>query len=99
MITSVVNGDFEVYALVAAEDTAHLGFADTCVDSGDIFLRDRSADGLVLKDVSRTRLEGFHIDLAVTILTFTAGLTNVLAFDVDLFADSLAVRNPAAYLR
>ena len=64
---------------------------DTGVDSGDILLGDGAAHHGVDKLIALTGLVGFHVDLHMTVLTLTAGLTGVLGILIHRLADRLLV--------
>ena len=95
VIRTVDQLNLEVYNFVSADDTALSSLADTGFYAADVFLRNYTADNSVLKFDTCARLVGSKLNLAVTILTFTTGLTNELAFGRSCLCDSLT----EAYLR
>src|SRR5690606_11568356 len=94
MVRTIDEGNLEINHWEASEYTGLHGANNTLFNSGNIFLRNGTTDDLVdeLKAVSR-----FHrLDLegTVTELTFTTGLTNVLALNlVDAAVKGFAVCN------
>ncbi len=93
MIAAVVDLNFEVYHFVARKEAVSCRAADTLIDCGDIFLGDRAADRKVFEHVARAGFAGNHMELAVTVLTFTARLTLVHTFAIDCLTDGFAVSN------
>ena len=64
---------------------------DTCVNSWDVFLRNRTADNAVDELVALTGLVRGNSDLNVTVLTFTTGLTSVFHINISRFSDGFFV--------
>src|SRR5699024_1285871 len=75
---------------VTGEHAGLHGALDALVDSGDIFLGDRAANDAVDELVTLAGV-GFQLDLDMTVLALTAGLTGVLGFLVGGLADGLTI--------
>src|SRR5690606_37806409 len=85
------NDDFNVHHRITSLNTVIEGFADTFFDRGNEFARNSTADHFVFENETTTRRQGFHFQPNVTVLTTTAGLLDVLAFDFDLLAERFFV--------
>ena len=91
MIRTIPQGDLHVNDGITSQNTGLHSTLDTVVDSRDVFLRDSAANDGVDKLVTLTRLIGLDLDLNVTILALTTGLTSVLGLLIGLLADGLTV--------
>ena len=83
MITSVVDDDLEVHHFVTRQKSVFRGFLNTFVDGGDIFLGNGTAHRFVHEFVARAGFLGFETQFTMTVLAFTARLTDVFAFRLD----------------
>ena len=93
VVASVVNLYFEVNHFVPCKE-AVLGRAlNALVDSGDVFLGNRTADCKVFEHIARAGFAGNEMDLAVTVLAFTARLPLVKALCINCLLEGLAVGN------
>ena len=93
MIGAVEQGDLHVHNGVAGQNTGLHSALDTGVNRRDIFLGDGTAHHGVDELVALAGLVGLHMDLNVTVLALTAGLTGVLGFLIHRLADGLLVGN------
>ena len=91
MVRSVVERHLHVHDVVAGEHARLHRALDTRVDRRNEFLRNDAAGDGVDELVTLAGLVGFDLDLDVTVLTFTAGLTRVLGLLIDGFPDGLLV--------
>jgi hypothetical protein len=78
---------------ISGENSAFHRFLDSLFDRFHEFLRNRSANGVVLKLEALTRLLRNETDLDVSVLTASTRLTDVFAFSFGGLADGLAIRN------
>ena len=86
MIRAVVQRDLDVDDRVTGENAGEHGALDTGIDRGNVFLGDRAADDGVDELVALAGLVGLDMDLDVTVLTLTTGLTGVLGILIDSLA-------------
>ena len=93
MVRTVVQGNLYVNYIVACENTCLHCAADTCINSGNILFRYSTANDLVDELISLAGLVGLDCNLDMTILTFTAGLSCILAILIHSLGNSLLVRN------
>ena len=86
-----MNADHRISAQLAGLHR----FLNTCVDSRDVFLRNRSADHRALEGVQvlAVRIHRRKDNLAVSVLAAAAGLLGILVFLVDFFAECFLVGN------
>ena len=92
MIGAVPQSDLDIHDGIASQNAGLHRALDTVVNSGDVFLRDSAANNTVDKLITLTRV-GLNLDLNVTILALTTGLTCVLGFLVSILADGFTVGN------
>ena len=78
MVRAIVQGDLHVHNGVAGQNTGLHRALNTGIDGGDILLGDGAANNGVDELVTLAGLVGLHMDLDVTVLALTAGLTGVL---------------------
>ena len=69
VVRTVVQGYLDVNNRIACEDTGVKSALDTCVNSRNELLRDRTADNVVAELVALTGLVRLYLDLNVTVLT------------------------------
>ena len=93
MVRAIVQGDLHVHNGVAGQNTGLHRALNTGIDGGDILLGDGAANNGVDELVTLAGLVGLHMDLDVTVLAFTAGLTGVLGLLIHSLADGLLVGN------
>ena len=93
MIRTIPQGDLDINNRIASQNAGLHSTLDTVVDSRDVFLRDRAANDGVDELVTLAGLVGLDLDLNVTVLALTTGLTCVLGLLVGLLADGLTVSN------
>ena len=93
MIRTIPQGNLDINNRIASQNTGLHSTLDTVVDSRDVFLRDGTANDGVDELVTLAGLVGLDLDLNMTILALTTGLTCVLGLLVGLFADGLTVSN------
>ena len=93
MIRTIPQGDLDINNRIACQNAGLHSTLNTVVDSRDVFLRDSAANDGVDELVTLTGLVGLHLDLNVTVLALTTGLTCVLGLLVGLLADGLTVSN------
>ncbi len=86
MIRTIVQRDLDIHDRVAGQNTGEHGALDTGIDRGIVFLGDRAADDGVDELVTLAGLVGLDMDLDVTVLTLTTGLTGVLGILIDSLA-------------
>ena len=93
MIRTIPQGDLDINNRIACQNAGLHSTLNTVVDSRDVFLRDSAANDSVDELVTLAGLVGLDLDLNVTVLALTTGLTCVLGLLVGLFADGLTVSN------
>ena len=93
MVRTIIKGYLNVNYRIAGQNSGFHSSLYTLVDCGNVFLGNSAADNLVDELVALAGLVGFELDLNVTILTLTAGLTGILMLDVCKSADSLLISN------
>ena len=86
MVRTVVQRDLDIDDRVTGENAGEHGALNTGIDRGNVFLGDRAADERVDELVTLAGLVGLDMDLDVTVLTLTAGLTGVLGILIDSLA-------------
>src|SRR5271170_5276337 len=91
VIAAVIERNLDVHHLVASQNTTLHRILNTLVDRLDVLLRNRATLRIIGKLVTLTRLVGRDTDLAMSVVTRTASLTNVLAFGIRVSADRFAV--------
>ena len=91
MIRTIPQGDLDINNRIACQNAGLHSTLNTVVDSRDVFLRDSAANDGVDELVTLTGLVGLDLDLNVTVLALTTGLTCVLGLLVGLLADGLTV--------
>ena len=72
MEATVVNLNLKVNNVVTCKEAVLRRALNALIDSGNVFLRNRAADGEVFKYVARTGFAGDKVNFAVTVLAFTA---------------------------
>ena len=75
MIGAVPQSDLDIHDGIASQNAGLHRALDTVVNSGDVFLRDSAANDSVDELVTLAGLIGLDLDLNVTVLTLTTGLT------------------------
>ena len=93
MVRTIIEFNTAVNNVVASYNTSLHSALDTGVNSRDIFFRNATTCDLVNEFVAFTCLVRFESDLNVTVLTFTTGLTCILAIFVDGFCNCFFVGN------
>ena len=93
MIRTIPQGDLDINNRIACQNASLHSTLNTVVDSRDVFLRDSAANDSVDELVTLAGLVGLDLDLNVTVLALTTGLTCVLGLLVGLLADGLTVSN------
>ena len=91
MIRTIPQGDLDVNDRIACQNAGLHSTLDTVVDSRDVFLRDSAANDGVDELVTLAGLVGLDLDLNMTVLALTTGLTSVLGLLIGLLADGLTV--------
>ena len=91
MIRTIPQGDLNINNRIACQNASLHSTLNTVVDSRDVFLRDSAANDSVDELVTLAGLVGLDLDLNVTVLALTTGLTCVLGLLVGLLADGLTV--------
>ena len=95
MVRTVYQSTFYVNNRVTGENTCLHCALNTCVNSRNIFLRNSTADNLILKYITFSSRKRFHIHNNMSVLTFTTRLTSIFMVNMYLVSYSLTVR----YLR
>ena len=85
---------FDMYR-ISTEDTGLHSIFDTVRYSGDVFLRDRTADNCRLKLIGlvTVNIHRCEDNLAVTVLTTSTGLLSVLGINFNFLGDSFLISN------
>ena len=96
MIGAVVQDHSEVHHRKSCQISAGGCVFDSLFDGGNIVLGNRAAENVVDEFELAAARQRFHLDFAVAVLAVSAGLFLVLALDVGLAANGLAVRAPWA---
>ena len=96
MVGAVVQRDLHVHDGIACQNTGLHRALDTGVDRGNVFLRDGAADDGVDELIALAGLVRLELDLNVTVLALTAGLTGILDIDVCLTCGRSPCKRPAA---
>ena len=91
MIGAVIQCDLDVHDGIACQNTGLHRALDTGVDRGNVFLRDGAADNGIDELIALAGLVRLELDLDVTVLALTAGLTGILHIDVCLALHGLLV--------
>ena len=91
MVRTIVQGNLTVYDRITSQYTGLHGATDTVVNSGDVFLGNRTADDGVDKLVTLAALVGLNLDLNMTVLALTTGLTGVLVIHISQLANGFLV--------
>ena len=91
VVGAVEQRDLHVHDGIARHDTGQHGALNTGIDGRNILLGNGAAHHGVDKFVALAGLVGLHMDLHVTILALTAGLTGILGILVHCLADGLLV--------
>jgi len=79
VIAAVDDRDLNAYHRIAAEDTVVERLFDALLGSGDVFLRDYSADYAVFPLKSLALFKRFDLKDDVSVLSLTSGLTDKFA--------------------
>ena len=93
MERAVDDIDFDIDDREAGDDAVGQGFANAFFNRGDEFLRNDTADDLVVEDIAFAPDFRTDDENAVTVLTAAAGLTDVFTLSLDFAGDGLAVGN------
>ena len=93
MIRAIVQGDLNVNNGVSSQNAGLHCALNTGVNSGDILLGDGAANNGIDELVTLAGLVGLHMNLYMTILALTAGLTGILGLLIHSLADGLLVGN------
>src|SRR5690625_3054157 len=91
VVGAVVERDLHVDDREAQERPVLHGLFDPLLNCGDELLRNDTTDDGVLELEALAAAFGLGLELDVTVLTTTAGLTNELALDVGMLGDGFAV--------
>ncbi len=92
MIRTVVQCNLYIDYGIACKHTGLHSALNTCVNRSDVFLRNSTADDVVYKFVALVNIR-LNVNLNMTVLTFTAGLTRILRVRGRGLANGFAVSN------
>ncbi len=93
MIRTIIKRNLYVNNLIARKHAGRHSALDTCVNSGDIFLRNSAADDCVDKFIALAGLVRLNLELDVTVLTFTARLTSVFGVNICGLGNCFLISN------
>src|SRR5215469_16215008 len=91
VIAAVEKRDLDVYDRITGQHATFEGLLNALIDGLDIFLRHHAADDVVDELVTFARLLRVELNLHVAVLAAAAGLANVFAFGLGMFANGLAI--------
>ena len=92
MIRTVKEVRLDFYNRISGKDALCHGFLKSFFNCGEEVFGDRAAKNGFGK-LKLVLVAGSEFDLDVTVLTVTAGLLLVFAFDLSLFLDCFSVRD------
>ena len=93
MIRTIINDSFDINHWITSNNTVFHSFFDTIFDWSDVFFRNSTTNDFAFEGETFTWILWNEFNPAMTILTFTTGLTNEFTFRFNCFADCFTVSN------
>ena len=97
MVRTIIKFYTNINYRITCQNTALHSSLDTCVNCRDIFLRNRTADNLIVEFIALTYAVFVevreHTNLTVTVLTATTGLLLILCIGHRVLSDCFFVCN------
>ena len=92
MVRTVIEINLHVDDVVAGENTGEHSALDTLINRRNVLLRDGATNDRVNELIALSWV-WLDLNLDVTVLTTTAGLSSILLVDVSITSDGLLVCN------